>query len=394
MPTNAICSTFKYKIFQNYLSMILVDCRRKKEVFHMQTHEMSMRVINYKRMRLVIGLVAFLMPIAVWLLSGHPRLSSISISYWTHSQDIFVGSLFAVGFFMMAYNGAGSCENWEKWLSRAAFVFAILIALFPTRDFNDQIDNAPIWILYISNNNPQILHYAAAVSLFICLFLMLLFFSFRASRKGKNGRSMTYFGFSIGIIIGMPILYYILDKRLGWYDSLFYVEGLGLWLFGAGWFIAGAYKTEDLKVPSGANELKTIPNVNPSERDFPTGMEVEIGAEYFFVAEGCWKDWFILCGPNGWGPKWKAFTYKNRIKGQPFFKLCGNVGKSNDKELMFAIGDKNSWPVPEKVNQLKDRELYLFANDWPTDFAYKNNKELKPDQGGPLKVTIYRLKTD
>ena len=220
----------------------------------MQTQEISMRVINYKRMRLVIGLIAFLMPIAVWLLSGHPGLSSISISYWTHSQDIFVGSLFAVGFFMMAY------------------------------------------------------------------------------------------------------------------------------------------KTEDQGVPAGATKLKKIPNLNPSKRDFSTGIEVEVDAEYFFLAEGCWQDWFIRCGPNGWGPKWKAFTYKNRIKGQPFFILYGNVGKSNDEDLVFCIGDKYRWSVPEKVKQLENRELYLFANDWPTDSAYKNNKELEPDQGGPLKVTIYRLK--
>ena len=360
----------------------------------MQTQQTAMRVINYKRMRLVIGLIAFLMPITVWLLSGHPGLSSISIAYWSHSQDIFVGSLFAVGFFMMAYNGAGRCEKLEKWLSRAACIFAICIALFPTLDFNDQIDDAPAWILYISNNKPHIIHYTAAISLFICLFLMLLFFSFRASRKDKTGRSMTYLGFSIGMIIGMPVLYYILDKLLGWYDSIFYVEWLGLGLFGAGWFVAGAYKTEDQGVPDTATKLKTIPNVNPGKRDFSTGIEVEVGAEYFFLAEGCWKDWFIRCGPDGWGPKWNAFTYKNRIKGQPFFRLCGNVGKSNDEDLMFSIGDKNRWSVPEKVQQLEDRELYLFANDRPTDFAYKNNKAIEADHGGPLRVTIYRLKSD
>jgi len=355
----------------------------------MKTQELSMRVINYKRMRLVIGLIAFLMPIAVWLLSGYPGLSSISISYWTNSQDIFVGSLFAVGFFMMAYNGSGRCERLEKWLSRAACLFAIGIALFPTRDFNHQIACAPKWILYISHNKPHVIHYTAAISLFICLFLMLIFFSFRASRKGKNGRSMTYLGFSLGMAIGMPALYYILDKCLDRYDALFYVEWLGLGLFGAGWFIAGAYKTVDYYVPDGMTKLKTIPNVDPSERNFSTGIEVEVDAEYFFLAEGCWKDWIIRCGPNGWGPKWKAFTYWNRFKGQQFFKLCGKVGKSDDEDLMFCIGDKRRWPVHEKVKQLEDRELYLFANDWES--KYGNNKELGEKEGGPLKVTIYRV---
>jgi hypothetical protein len=360
----------------------------------MQTQEKSIRVINHKTMRVIIGLIAFLMPFAVWLLSEHPRLSSISISYWTDSRDIFVGSLIAVGFFLSAYNGTGRCGRLEKMLSRAACLFAVGIALFPTRDFFNQIDNAPSWILHISNHNPQTIHYTAAISLFVCLFFMLLFFSFRASRKGKAGRSMTYLGFSLGMLLGMPVLYIILDKVVGQYDSLFYVEWLGLALFGAGWFTAGAYKTEDTDVPEGATKLKTIDNVDPSIRNFPTGMDVESDAHYFFLAEGCWKDWFLRCGPNGWGPKWKAFTYRNRIKGQPFFMLCGNIGKSNDENLMFCIGDKNTWSVPEKVNELEDRQLYLFANDWPTDSAYENNEELEPDQGGPLKLTIYRLKQD
>jgi len=358
----------------------------------MQTQEISMRVINHKTMRVVIGLIAFLMPFAVWLLSARPRLSSISISYWTDSRDIFVGSLIAVGFFLSAYNGRSRYDRLEKLLSRAACLFATCVALFPTRDFDHMTDNAPSWILYISNNKPQIIHYTAAISLFVCLFFMLLFFSFRASRKGKSGRSMVYLAFSLGMLLGMPLLYVILDKIFDRYDTLFYVEWLGLGLFGAGWFTAGAYKREDRDVPAGAIKLKTIDKVNPSIRNFPAGIDVEADAEYFFLAEGCWKDWFIRCGPNGWGPKWKAFTYKNRVKGQPFFMLCGNVGKSDDEDLMFCIGDKNTWTVPEKVDELEDRQLYLFANDWPTDSAYENNKELEADQGGPLKLIIYRLK--
>jgi len=362
----------------------------------MQAQQKSMRVINHKTMRVIIGLIAFLMPFAVWLLSDRSRLSSVSISYWTDSRDIFVGCLIVVGFFLSAYNGPGRCGGLEKLLSRAGCLFAICIALFPTRNFDKRIDGAPAWILYISNNKPQVIHYTAAISLFGCLFLMLLFFSFRASRKGKAGRSMTYIGFSLGMLLGMPVLYIILDKIYGLYDALFYVEWLGLGLFGAGWLTAGWYKTEVMEVPAKATKLKTIDNVDPSKRNFPTGIDVEMDAQYFFLAEGCWKDFILRCGPNGWGPKWNPFARKNRIEWQPFFMLCGNIGMREDKDLNFCIGDRNSWSVPDevknKVNQLEDRQLYLFANDWPTDEAYQNNKELDPEEGGPLKVTIYQLK--
>ena len=97
----------------------------------MPTQEQLMRVINYKTMRVIVGLIALLMPPAVVLLSGQEDLtsmSSISISYWTDSRDIFVGSLFAVGFFLAAYNGTGKYERSEKWISRVACFFAVIVA--------------------------------------------------------------------------------------------------------------------------------------------------------------------------------------------------------------------------------------------------------------------------
>lgn len=359
----------------------------------MRTHEKPMRVINHKTMRMIIGLIAFLLPpVAVWL-SGREELSSISISYWTDSQDIFVGSLFAVGFFLAAYNGPGRCGRLEKSLSRAACLFAICIALFPTIGFDQLTDRPPSWILAISDLiglKSHVIHNAAAFSLFTCLFLMLLIFSSRASRKGKPGRSMTYLGFSLGMLIGLPILYLILEKVFGRFDTIFFVEWVGLWLFAFGWLLAGAYITEYQDVPEGAKELTPIPIVvDPSDPYIATGIEVKEGAQYFFLAKGCWQDWIFRCGPDGWGPKWNPLARKNRIKWQPFFMLCGNVGKSKDEKLNFCIGGRNMWSAPDKVKELEDRELYLFANDWPT--AYENNKGLGPHGGGPLKVIIYGL---
>jgi hypothetical protein len=116
--------------------------------------------------------------------------------------------------------------------------------------------------------------------------------------------------------------------------------------------------------------------------------------KYHFRAKGCWKDWFLECGPNGWGPDWNPLVRWNRIKWKPLFMLCGNVGKSEYEKLNFCIGDKETWSVPdeakEKFKELKDSELYLFANDWES--MYGNNKELGVKDGGPLKVTIYQLK--
>ena len=52
------------------------------------------RQINYKTMRIMVGLIAILLaPTVYWLANSSQPLTSISISYWTDAGDVFVGSL-------------------------------------------------------------------------------------------------------------------------------------------------------------------------------------------------------------------------------------------------------------------------------------------------------------
>lgn len=136
-----------------------------------------------------------------------------------------------------------------------------------------------------------------------------------------------------------------------------------------------------------SNDESLKVTVDPSRRHYPTGLEVQAGERYFFSAEGRWLDWFISCGPKGWGPKWNPLAIFNRKRWHRFFLLCGNVGK--DDVNAFCIGDKYEWTVPPQINDSPDHQLYLFANDWPC--CYRNNKSLPARRGGPLKVTITRL---
>ena len=363
----------------------------------MQTEEKQTRVINHKTMRKIVGSIAILMPIAVVVVSERPEaeLSSISVSYWTDSHDIFVGSLIAVAFFLVAYNGTGACRrDAEFWLSKAACIFAILVALFPTTPFDEHAERPPDWIMVISERfflEPKEIHNIAAILFFTCLILLMSFFSLRAKNKRELSRSRFYFGISLGMLVGLPIVY-CFGKLSRCYEPIFWLEFVGLWLFGWGWLVAGSYKNKpEEEAPAGATKLKEI-EVDPSNPDVPTNINAEVGAQYFFKAEGCWGDWFMECGPHGWGPNWNPFAGKNRIKWRPFFLLCGNVGKKEDHA--FCIGDRYTWTVPSTVYDLKrgDRKLYLFANDWKS--RYQNNRALKPEEGGPLKVTIYRLKSD
>lgn len=168
------------------------------------------RQINHKVMRVIVGVIALSLSPVVYVLSGSVgELSSISSSYWTDARDVFVGALIAVGFFLAGYNGSGNGRDWEYFLSKAACLFAICIALFPTKSSSGD-DVVAGWVASISGyfglTSGQI-HYAAAVSLFACLVALMWFFSEHAREKGKSGRSGFYR--AISILMGVGYLVFI-----------------------------------------------------------------------------------------------------------------------------------------------------------------------------------------
>ena len=210
----------------------------------MQTMTAAKRQINYKTMRRIVGAIALLLAPVVWILSGEPELTSISISYWTDSRDVFVGALIAIGFFLSAYNGAGEGKDWEFWLGKAAGVFATCVALFPTRGFSST-DLPAEWVRAITGAigvEPKSLHYGAAVLLFACLIGLMYFFYRHAMDKEQPGRAYFYLGVSILMVVGMAGVFFI-GKLLHLSDTIFWVEVCGLTLFGAGWLRAGTYQT-------------------------------------------------------------------------------------------------------------------------------------------------------
>lgn len=204
------------------------------------------RQIDYKTMRAIVGLIAILLAPMMLLLTGFERpLSSISISYWTDARDVFVGALIAVGFFLSAYNGSGNGRDYEYFLSKAACFFAICVALFPTTGFTNQ-NLPPRWVSDLAGFFGLMVHHihnGAAVLLFGCLIVMMWLFSDRAMRKGKKFRAYVYRTIS-GLMLFGIISLGGLGYAFKWPNVALVVEVWGLTLFGAGWLLAGIYKTE------------------------------------------------------------------------------------------------------------------------------------------------------
>ena len=129
----------------------------------------------------------------------------------------------------------------------------------------------------------------------------------------------------------------------------------------------------------------TIPAVCPAERYFPTGVLVTPGASYQISAQGKWQDGWIKVGAGGWNGLFLEAW--NRLAWKPFFLLGGAIGAS--ERQLFPIGAGRTWKAPISLAEKNNRQLYLFANDWPG--KYGNNRAVADSAGGPLRVSIRRL---
>ena len=98
-------------------------------------------ILDYRAFRLLMGFIAILLGpiVTIW---ANTSLSSVSASYHTNAQDVFVGLLFVVSAFLWAYNGHTSEESRA---SKAASAAALLVALFPTACGDCDYD----WVAYV-----------------------------------------------------------------------------------------------------------------------------------------------------------------------------------------------------------------------------------------------------
>lgn len=202
------------------------------------------RQLDHKAMRIVVGINAILIaPIVYFLADTSEPIASISASYWTNSGDIFVGAMMAVGFYLFAYNGSGNGRDAEFYLSKAACLFAIGVALFPTASAL-ATDTPPTWTTAVAaliNLKPTQVHGTAAILLFGCLMAIIWLFSNRAIAKGSTQRAKIYRAIAIAMgagIIGLSVYGQIVGR-----DLTLWTEVWGLTLFGAGWLLAGSYKS-------------------------------------------------------------------------------------------------------------------------------------------------------
>lgn len=186
--------------------------------------------IDHRTIKLIVGLIALTLATLTSAFAAH-RITSISASYYENgwSQAIFIGFLFAIAAFLMAYNGMTLPE---MILSKMASGAALGVALFPC-----ECDGRSVPLPYV--------HGVSAAVMFLILAYFCRCFYRRAMRKGypqAKFRAAVYAACGAAIVGSIVVLG--LDQLLkgAWARHIprlvFYGEAVGLVAFGISWLTA------------------------------------------------------------------------------------------------------------------------------------------------------------
>ena len=213
--------------------------------------EQNNAVIGYRELRRIVGVLGFCYPILLpaycYLTDGCPALQpTVSAYYHTNAHDLFVGVLFSIAVFMLAYKGPEVGNPWDSRAGTAACVFALGVALFPTAIHQPSVSR---WV--------GLVHVLAAAGLFITLALMSLLL-FTRTNKGPSPGVQKIRRNRVYRICGGTILLCILIigaySLFGWATALptilglpvvYALETLSLLCFGFSWLIKGETRWTD-----------------------------------------------------------------------------------------------------------------------------------------------------
>ena len=186
--------------------------------------------IDHHIIKLIVGVIAISLAILTSIFSETP-LESISASYHEEgwSSNIFVGFLFAISAFLLAYHGR---SVFEMVISKIAAVSALGVAMFPCSCGGHQ------------EIIPHV-HYISATIMFLILVAFCFSFLKRARSKGHAQavfRTYIYAICGITILLSIAVigLDIIIDEAISSKISrlTFYCEAVALIAFGIAWLTA------------------------------------------------------------------------------------------------------------------------------------------------------------
>jgi len=196
-------------------------------------------VLSYLQLRKAVGIIGVALPFVVALgkivLQGPGIQHSISAYYYTDMGNVFVGSLCAIGVFLMSTRGYDKRDRIAGYI---ACILAIGVALFPEAHAGATSQQKTIGML----------HWTLAALLFLTLayFSLFLFTETNPEKKPtdqKLQRNKVYraCGYTI---LGSILLIFVLTRpqietHVESLTPVFWLESLAVVAFGVAWLIKG-----------------------------------------------------------------------------------------------------------------------------------------------------------
>lgn len=208
-------------------------------------------VISYLRVRKALGWLGVGFPIVLvigGLVAESRILPSISDYYHSIMRDIFVGSLFAIGVFLISYRGHPLKDGeWfsDDFVATLAGLSAFGVALFPNESGGrDQTETLSQQLMGF--DWAAIGHYVSAV-IFLGTLAYFCLVKFARTAQPKRRRIYRFCGWFIlgGGVLATAASMVKLYGPSGWSAAItdlkiiFWIETLGILAFGISWLVKG-----------------------------------------------------------------------------------------------------------------------------------------------------------
>lgn len=205
-------------------------------------------VLSYLDMRKAVGIIGtglpFVLAFGKMILQGPGIEDSISSYYYTDMGNVLVGSLCAIGVFLMSTRGY---DRWDEIAGILASIFAIGVALFPTTpEVNPTSRQEIIGDVHLT--------LAALLFLTLAFFSLLLFTKTAPDReptRQKRQRNIVYrvCGYVIlacillMFIVKLPAVQPVVER----FTPVFWLESTAVVSFGVSWLTKGEAILKDRK---------------------------------------------------------------------------------------------------------------------------------------------------
>lgn len=205
-------------------------------------------VMSYTRVRLALGVLGLTLPFVLLiggLLQEFGIEPTISDFYYTIYRDFYVGSLCAIGVFLVSYRGyrrePGEVFD-DDWLATAAGIGAFGMAFFPTPTRDGEVETVSQAL--VGFGVTPVVHYLFALVFFASLSTFCFVKFARTERSGRR-RIYVFSGWMMLASLAAtsvaafyknyvpgPVADLVIERKL-----IFWFEAIGVWAFGLSWLV-------------------------------------------------------------------------------------------------------------------------------------------------------------